>query len=212
MLQTQSVYPATLGLLEKLMCFEPLNDFNLVGGTALALQFGHRVSVDLDFFTKEKFNVQILKEQIEDFIKKENHELEWIAVEETALIAQFDNIKVDFVRYPYGLIDELIVVNDIRLLSPKDIAPMKLSAIAQRGAKKDFFDFYKLLEIFTLDEMVGFYEEKFPDSDSTYLIRALNYFEDAEIQKNPIMLKDYNWSQVKKRITKEVKSYINRKL
>jgi hypothetical protein len=98
---------------------------------------------------------------------------------------------------------------EMRILSPKDIAPMKLSAIAKRGAKKDFFDFYELLSVFSLQEMFGFYQEKFPSTDSTFLLRALVYFEDAEEQDDPVMLKSYTWEQVKKEITKQVQHYLS---
>jgi len=201
-----------LELLKKLMAFEPLNSFNLVGGTALALQFGHRISIDLDLFSFQPFETEKLKLSIEEFSENENYSLEWTVVEDVTLIGTINGIKIDIIRYPYDLIDDVIVQENIRLLSTKDIAPMKLSAIAQRGSKKDFFDFYELLKIYSLDEMLGFYQEKIPHTDTTFLLRSLTYFDDAEIQEAPIMISNYNWEQVKKEITKKTKQYIEKRL
>ena len=212
MLQTQSVYPATLELLKQLMTFEPLAKFNLVGGTALALQFGHRISVDLDFFSYAKFNRDHVKLAIESYAQKEGLSLEWEVIEDVTLIGMLNNIKVDIIRYPYSLIDDLVIEDGIRLLSAKDITPMKLSAIAQRGSKKDFFDFYELLNVYSLGEMMGFYREKFPHTDTTYLLRSLTYFEDAEIQDDPIMIKKYTWKQVKTKVEKTVNQFINERI
>ena len=212
MLQTQSIYPATLELLKKLMAFEPLNQFNLVGGTALALQFWHRISVDLDLFSDSMFKELELKSVIESFATSEGFTFEWEMVEEVSLVVNINNIKVDIIRYPYPLIDTLIVEEGIRVLSPKDIAPMKLSAIAKRGAKKDFFDFYELSKKYSLQEMLQFYQEKFPHTDTTFLLRSLVYFNDAELQDDPIMLKPYTWEQVKKEITKQVNTFFEEQI
>jgi predicted nucleotidyltransferase component of viral defense system len=192
------------------MNFPPLASFNLVGGTALALQFGHRISVDLDFFTEETFDVVALKQALTATFNEENivRQLE----KEYSLLLNINDIKVDILYYPYPLIDDLIIEDTIRILSPKDIAPMKLSAIAQRGAKKDFFDMYELLKNSSLDEMLQYYQEKFPNTDTTFLLRSLLYFDDAEVQDDPIMLKPYTWKEVKKEITKQVNAFIERQM
>ncbi len=212
MLQTQAVNASTLELLKKLMAFKALANFNLVGGTALALQMGHRFSVDLDFFTTTRFEKDELKLKIEAFARNHKYDFEWDVVENATLIGSINQIKVDIIFYPFKLIDDLIIENDIRLLSTKDIAPMKLSAIAQRGSKKDFFDMYELLQLYSLDRMFDFYKQKYPHTDITFLIRSLTFFEDAEIQKNPVLIKNYNWYDVKQKLTTAVKQFINEKL
>lgn len=133
-------------------------------------------------------------------------------VENATLIGRINQIKVDIIFYPFKLIDDLITEYDIMLLSTKDIAPMKLSAIAQRGSKKDFFDMYELLQLYSLDRMFDFYKQKYPNTDITFLIRPLTYFEDAEIQKNPVLIKNYNRYDVKQKLTTAVKQFINEKL
>ncbi len=207
MLQTQSVYPATLALLKKLMSFAPLADFNLVGGTALALQFGHRISVDLDFFTENAFDVDDLKRKIIDEFGEEH--IIWQLEKEYTLLLTINGIKVDILHYPYPLIDAVLVEDNIRMLSPKDISAMKLSAVSKRGAKKDFFDIYELLRHYSLVDMFSYYEEKFKNTALSFIARSLLYFDDAEIQEDPIMVKDYDWIQVKKEITRQVSRYFD---
>lgn len=207
MLQTQSIYPSTLELLKKLMGLPALDQFNLVGGTALALQFWHRISVDLDLFTEKDFDVVTLKQSLEKEFWGEN--IVWNLEKDYTLLLKINDIKVDILHYPYPLIDNLIIEDGIRLISPPDISAMKLSAIAKRGAKKDFFDMYELLkQKYSLSEMFTFYQEKFKNSELGFLFRSLLYFDDAEMQDDPIMLKSYTRKDVKKEITRQVSDFI----
>ena len=211
MLQTQSIYPTTLKLLKQLMTFKPLAKFNLVGGTALALQFGHRISVDLDFFCEDAFDAEDLKRAI--VTKFGNENIVWNLEKDYTLLLNINDIKVDILHYPYTLIDDLIIEDSIRMLSPKDIAAMKLSAVSKRGAKKDFFDIYELLQQqYTLEDLFTFYEAKFKNHELGFLVRSLLYFEDAEIEKDPIMIKKYSWKHVNQYIKKEVRQYVNKRL
>lgn len=210
MLQTQSVYPATLELLKQLMAFESLAKFNLVGGTALALQFGHRISVDLDFFSEDAFDTEDLKRAI--IAEFGNQNIVWNLEKDYTLLLKINDIKVDILHYPYALIDDVIVDDSIRILSPKDIGAMKLSAVSKRGAKKDFFDLYELLQQYSLEDLFTFYEAKFKNHELGFLARSLLYFEDAEIEEDPIMIKKYSWKQVKQHIEKEVRQYVNKRL
>ncbi len=209
MLQTQSVYPTTLALLKKLMQFEPLNQFTLVGGTALALYRGHRISVDLDLFTETPFDKEQLKEDLSVFFKDSN--IEWRLESAQTIIAFIDDIKVDIIKYPYPKLKEN-VADGIRLISTGDISAMKVSAIAHRGSKKDFFDLYELLEIYSLEEILSFFSQKMPNSDTSYIIRSLTYFDDAEVQENPIMIKSYTWELVKEKIRQVVEQYVKSQL
>ncbi|GHW02230.1 hypothetical protein AGMMS50249_0160 [candidate division SR1 bacterium] len=184
-----------------------LDQFNLVGGTALALQFGHRISVDLDLFTEKDFDVVTLKQSLEKEFGGEN--IVWNLEKDYTLLLKINDIKVDILHYPYPLIDNLIIEDGIRLISPPDISAMKLSAIAKRGAKKDFFDMYELLkQKYSLSEMFTFYQEKFKNSELGFLFRSLLYFDDAEMQDDPIMLKSYTRKDVKKEITRQVSDFI----
>lgn len=148
--------PSTLELLIELMRDELLNEVFLVGGTALALQFGHRVSVDLDLFSQHSFSSDKIIGSLSQYLSVEIRKKQ----DENLLILNVSNpksenlasIKVDFLRYPHQILDKIIHEDGIRLLSYLDIAPMKLAAINGRGAKKDFFDLYFLLNKHSYDE------------------------------------------------------------
>ena len=85
---------------------------------------------------------------------------------------------------------------------------MKLSAAAGRGTKKDFFDIYELLQYYSLSELLGWYHNKYIQIDSYYILRALTYFDDADVQPDPLMLKDYTWDVVQARLIQEVQNYM----
>jgi predicted nucleotidyltransferase component of viral defense system len=200
MLQKQAVKPELLELLEELMLVNEFTDFNLVGGTALALYEGHRLSVDIDLFGRSEINpdffTEILKDKGETIILSQSSKI---------LIYVINNIKVDFVDYNFQLLEPVNVIDGIRLVSKKDIAAMKLNAIAGRGSKKDFMDVYQLLNDFSLSEMLTFYSQKYPNGSEFMVLKSLLYFDDAEIEPDPIMLIPITWSQVKERILHEVK-------
>ena len=84
---------------------------------------------------------------------------------------------------------------------------MKLNALANRGTKKDFFDIYEVLQEFSLQEILGFFKKKYPNKDYYYILRSLVYFNDAELNKEPIMIKKYSWSDVKNFISNEVRNF-----
>lgn len=201
MLHTATVEPNTLELLIKLMQKPWLRDFNLVGGTSLALQIGHRISIDLDMFTSDPFDTNELKSKLEDDFGNFNVILEG----QNTLIANINDIKVDFIRFKYGFDFPSIFENEIRLTNIKDIASMKIDAITGRGKKKDFFDLYYLLQIYSLPELLTLYQEKYKHSTLFHVIKSLCYFDEAEYEPDPIILdKKVNWNKVKTIISKEV--------
>ncbi len=210
MLQYSAVYPKTLELLKKLMQEKCLSKFNLVGGTALALQLGHRISVDIDLFSKHDFNTK----QITTTLGK-TYKLNVVTEFENSIILKIEYpadsgnyIKIDIIQYPYSLIKSPIETDGIRLLTKEDIIPMKLSAIGSRGSKKDFYDIFFLLPEFTIKEMLDLFEQKFPNVNYFHIIKSLSYFEDADTELNPKVLKKTTWLQVKNEIKKQIKGYI----
>ncbi len=201
MLQKQAVKPELLELLEKLMLVDEFTNFNLVGGTALALYEGHRLSVDIDMFGKsdidpDKFT-DILKEKGETIILSQSPKI---------LIFSINGIKVDFVDYNFELLEPLTIIEGIRLVSKKDIAAMKLNAIAGRGSKKDFIDVFQLLNEFTLTEMLTFYSQKYPNGSEFMVLKSMLYFDDAENEPDPLMIIPISWEEVKERIVLEVRN------
>lgn len=202
MLSLRTIEPHTLELLRALMQEASLSELRLVGGTALALQYGHRSSIDLDLFGKIDIDGYELQSILSKYgvLKVEN---------ETKIIHQYyiDNIKVDVVNYPFEWISPIIEEDGIRLASPVDIAAMKVNAIEGRGTKKDFIDMYMLLQHYSLKEIIAFYQQKYPNYSIFRALRSLTYFEDAEDQFMPRMFIEDTWENMKLYITNQVKLY-----
>lgn len=199
MLSYHTVEPHTLELLKRLSGKDFLAESRLVGGTALALQYGHRMSVDLDFFGKiETDNIDI-KEQLQDVGK-----LSVIKESRNINVFVIDGVKVDFINYPYQWIDEAVVDETVLLASPRDIAAMKVNAIEGRGSKKDFIDLYFLLQHYSIQDILGFYAKKYPEYSIFRALMSLTYFEDAESQFMPQMFTNVSWEEIKNTLRKAV--------
>ncbi|NOX47142.1 MAG: nucleotidyl transferase AbiEii/AbiGii toxin family protein [Chlorobi bacterium] len=200
MLQYQAVEPATLGLLRKLQLKPYLDKFYLVGGTALAMHLGHRVSVDIDLFTLEDFN----PDEILTYLSSDFNTIEPLIKTNNTLLAEVEGIRVDLIKFNYPF-QRIIKEDDIRLLSLEDIAPMKLDAITGRGKKKDFYDLFYLLQRFTLSEMLDLHKQKYQHSTLFHVIKSLTWFADAEDDAEPLVLdKSITWQIVKSEISKAV--------
>ena len=205
MLSLQTVQPDTLELLKTLMRLPILSDLRLVGGTALALQYGHRRSVDLDFFGHTTENVDELTEAI----REEVGHIQTLSATKRIKVYNIQNVKVDIVNYDYPWIDDAVIEGDIRMASPKDIAAMKVNAVIGRGTKKDFIDIFFLLQHYTFDELLQFYKKKYPDGSEFRALLSMAYFADADLQAMPYMYENIEWSDIKQRIRKEQEQYNN---
>jgi len=199
MLQTQTVKPELLELLNQIMKISLFDNFILVGGTALALQIGHRNSIDIDLFGDSEIDVESFTSKLNEF-----GTFEIFKRSKNILITSINGVKTDFVNYKYPLLKEYKTIQDVRLASKEDIAAMKLNAISGRGSKKDFIDLYFLLEEFTLDEMIEFYLEKYFDGSRFMVIKSLTYFVDADNQQTPDIYSKFNWETCKQKIIEEV--------
>ena len=203
MLSFQTIYPDTLELLKTLMHLPILEQMRLVGGTALALQYGHRRSIDLDFFGHTTEDVdeltQCLSDCVDDIVRRNctNRIKAYI----------LNDIKVDIVNYDYPWIDTPVIENGIRLASHKDIAAMKVNAIIGRGTKKDFIDVYFLLQHFSFEELIKLYLKKYADGSEYRALLSMTYFADADPQPMPFMFENVGWETVKYKIRKEVEDY-----
>lgn len=201
MLQTQAVSGKLLELLIALQQLPAFQSLRLVGGTALALQIGHRESVDIDLFGE----LSIDKIQLFDILTKFER-VKLIGGSESIHIYFINDIKTDIVNYPFPWLEKPIYEKGLCLAGKQDIAAMKIAAITQRGSKKDFIDLYYLLNDFLLSEILHFYELNFADANTWLAIRSLSYFEDAENQPMPKMLKPITWPKIKTRIKSELLS------
>lgn len=194
MLHFHAVPAAVRNLLKFLAPLPVLGDFALGGGTSLALRFGHRLSVDLDFFTTREFDTGQLAENLGmDDASQVNR-----ATNSLTLDAR--GTKLDFLRHGYPLLAPPEEIEGIRLLSLPDVAAMKLNAIANRGAKKDFFDLCELQLHHPLPTMLEWFERKYRSADRFTVIRSLGWFEDAELEPDPVSLNGNDWGGVQTRL------------
>lgn len=202
MLQTETIESEALSVLKRLMYIKPLKKFSLVGGTALALKYGHRSSVDFDLFYHNQFaHKSIIAGLIKEFGKGyggESKDTKW------GIFCYIEDIKVDIVYYPHPLITKIEEIEGIRMYSDKDIIAMKLNAILGRGTKKDFWDLYELFKHYSLKDMITFHEAKFPEQNLLITIpQAIIYFTDAEETIAPVSFKGQTWGKIKKGIQKK---------
>lgn len=183
-----------------------LKNAYMAGGTALALQIGHRLSVDFDFFIPEEFNENILVQRIKKLIPDfELEKTEW-----GTILGNIKRTRFNLFFYIYPLLFKSHDFLGIRVADIKDIAPMKIAAISDRGTKRDFIDLYFIVakeNIFSLKETLELYDKKFKllRQNRMHILKSMCYFDDAEKEKMPRMLKDVSWKEVKKFFNNEVK-------
>ena len=207
MLHTETVEPGTFSLLIELMDLQAHQDFSLVGGTALALCYGHRNSVDLDLFYHEKFDHPLVIEALESnfrhrFVYKQQHT-------QFGIFCFIDNIKVDFVHFPHLPIKPIVIGDKIRFYSIADISAMKIQAILGRAQKKEFWDLYELLQHYPLQQLIDWHKQKYPSQMLAISIpHAITYFADADESDDPESYKKQTWELVKKGISRKVSDYL----
>jgi hypothetical protein len=178
-----------------------LTPFYLAGGTGLALRLGHRRSVDLDFFTLEPFNEEALIQNVQNL-----KEFSLVAKEPGTLHAHIGGTKVTFLAFPYPLLFSCATFLEVSIADPRDIACMKVSAIAGRGTKRDFVDLYAVAQEYGLPEILAWFQKKFAATNYSpvHLLKSLTYFDDAEKDPAPDMLVALSWEEVKRFFTREV--------
>ena len=207
MLHTETVEPRTFSLLKMLMTLPSLQPFSLVGGTALALRYGHRSSVDLDLFFHDKFDYQTIESELKtefgnDFDYESGHK-------QFGIFCFIQKIKVDIVYFPHKPIAELVTEKNIRMYSSEDIAAMKIQAILGRAKKKDFWDLHELLQHYSLQQLIDWHKQKYPSQMLAISIpNAITYFVEADESETPVSFKNQTWEQIKKSISKSVSDYL----
>jgi predicted nucleotidyltransferase component of viral defense system len=180
----------------------------LGGGTALAIYLGHRVSVDLDWFTENPLpDPLIFAQELKD------HGIPVVVsqVDRGTLHGTVRGIRVSFLEYRYPLLASANHWPEFHCLlaSLDDIACMKLSAIAQRGSKKDFIDLHAILNTGNnLGEVLDLYKKRYEVEDIGHVLYGLAYFDDADRETTPKMLWDVQWETVRESIRERVKEYV----
>ena len=175
------IAPETFRLIQQLQSIPELKEFYLVGGTALALQLGHRNSIDIDLFSLNEFDdtgiIELVSKQysIAEILRRPN-----------TVICLLNNIKTDFIRHNYPILKTPITEEGITFFSKEDIAAMKFHAIIQSGKRlKDFIDIYFLLQHFSMKQMISFFSSKYTYSNPMIAMKAINFFDDIDVNMDP---------------------------
>lgn len=173
----------------------------LAGGSALALHFGHRYSLDFDFFSQELFDPQKLSRQLQML----GNFVETLA-KGISLIGTFQGVKFSYFQYEYSLITKTSKFLDVNIADIKDIAAMKVAAIMDRGTKRDFIDIYEMIQKgMKLEDIFKLYDQKYHtfETNKFSIFKSLGYFDDAEGGNMPQMIKKVSWEKVKDFFAKE---------
>jgi predicted nucleotidyltransferase component of viral defense system len=164
----------------------------LGGGTALAIQIGHRTSVDLDFFSEQEPQMQLavsgLQKSIGNIVIKR--------AEKHTLFAEAGDTDISLFYYPYKLLNPLIEVDSLYLASVEDIIAMKMAAIIQRGTRRDFIDIFYLMGMYNVGQILEFTKRKFSGYQDVMALKALVYFDE-----------NFSWEAAKRKIFEEVEGY-----
>ena len=184
---------STLAILGKADILPPKT--YLAGGTALAIQLGHRISYDLDFFTNENFDRQTILPklgQLQFSLERED---------KGTILGKINETKFSLFYYPYPLISETLNYQDIQIANIQDIAAMKVDAISGRGKRRDFIDLYYISKQISLSDSLELYDKKYKklSTNKFHILKSLDYFVDADAEsESEVLIEDYSWNKVKK--------------
>ena len=204
MLHYKTVSSELLELLKFCMTRNELSEMRLVGGTDLALQYGHRKSIDIDLFGM----IDLEKVDTFQLLYEFSTDVQIITKQKQINIYIVNGIKIDFVNYNYPWLKEPKVMDTIRMAAVEDVAAMKLNAIAGRGSKKDFIDIELILKEFNLQQIVDFYKLKYQQESEFMALKSMLYFADADLEVEPEMFSDFNWTNSKQFIKQQVEDYL----
>lgn len=187
------------------MSLPELSHFRLVGGTSLALQLGHRTSIDIGF-TDTSFKNIHLQLQLRDRFK--SFQMLW--ENSNVFTSQIDNVKVDFFNWHVKFIKPAIIEDSIRLMDKSEIAAMKLETIGTRKEKKDFIDIYFLLQQYSLKELIDNFNLKYPFISYKFIIESLMAVDYADNTEAPEIFLPFEWNEAKNYIVNCTKDYVER--
>jgi predicted nucleotidyltransferase component of viral defense system len=175
-----------------------IQDFYLAGGTALALQIGHRVSTDLDWFSTER-RLTVPEREAIRLALETGGQFQVASEQDGALFTQLADADVSFIYQQHPLLSPTVEYQGVQLASPVDIGLMKLAAVNSRGTRRDFVDLYCLQDTVSLERLLELASTKYANRPSFLSVaaRALAYFQDAELQPMPRLLKPVEWADVR---------------
>lgn len=204
-MHTQTLASQTQSVIDIIKTLPDIKNFYLSGGTALALYLGHRESEDLDFFCENDFDPYKFQQSLLLLGK-----LEDTILDKGTLNTYLNEVKLQFLHYPYDLLESLTEWNGIYLSSIIDIACTKLITVSMRGSKKDFIDLYVILQKIPINELLTMLEKEYKNVDynTPAIIKSLTYFEDADQQPMPKMHILLDWEAVKDFFIQETRKII----
>ncbi len=201
----QTLEKNTERVLEKVARSGIPKDFYLAGGTALALELGHRKSEDLDWFSAKPFSSEGIKRKLSDLGKFT------LSGEDSGTIhGVLDGVKISFLEYGYEMLYPFVDFGNTNLADERDIAAMKIDAVSSRGSKKDFVDIYFLLKKYSMSDLIGFFEQKYKSIqfNKLHILKSMVFFSDAETEPMPVMIQRGDWKEMKQAIREEVKKML----
>ena len=200
MLYLSTISATTLELLKRIQSKDEFAKLRLAGGTALALQIGHRKSIDLGFFGIIEFEKLSINELFKEF-----KNVEVLQESKNINVFEINEVKVDFINYSYPWLQKAKVIDEVIITQKEDIAAMKIAAITGRGSKKDFVDLFFLLKEYSLQQILDFYVKKYFDASPYLALKSLTFYDDAEQDADLEMIIKTSWDEVKSKIKDEVK-------
>jgi hypothetical protein len=212
MLHTETVTPGTLELIHRLMDDEKLKQFYLVGGTALSLMLGHRLSIDIDLFTTDSFNGLQLAKHL-----AENHQATILNARDNFLTGHINGVRLDMLLHSYPHVNPVLDPENIRMLGLEDIAAMKINAIVGNGTRiKDFVDIHYVLKEMPYQQIVEAYSTKYPNTDRHQVKMSLLHHQDIDFTTEILLINDeFKWSVIEKSIKSAIAEhelYLKRKM
>jgi hypothetical protein len=205
MLHLNTVSITLLEIIQRVSQKEEFSPFRLVGGTALSLYLGHRISIDADFFTEKPFDKKLIESYLVEIFPSA------IKVSETTygFTWVYENVKMDLYDWKVPFINPPFEESSMRLASIEDIAAYKLEAIVGRKTEKDFRDVAELLSHFSFSQLLEFYRKKYPYSDLKVVLENLAGFNHVPQEPDIVLFKEQSWFQVQQIISNAMKNYFD---
>ncbi|MCX6255914.1 MAG: nucleotidyl transferase AbiEii/AbiGii toxin family protein [Bacteroidia bacterium] len=195
--------PLLLSILKTIMTAKEFDTFRLVGGTALSLYRGHRKSVDIDLFSDAPYD-SIDFRSIDSFLRKtynyvDTNEYKVVGIGKSYYVGENKDecVKLDLF-YSDGFMQEIQLIDGIRLATIEEIIAMKIDVISRGGRKKDFWDIHELKDDYTIEKMLALHEKRYAfDHDQTHIKKSFSDFENADEDFDPVCLKEKHWEIIK---------------
>jgi hypothetical protein len=206
-LHYKAINPILLSVLKTIMAAKEFDDFRLVGGTALSLHRGHRESIDLDMFSDAPYDsidfgaIDAFLDQTYSYVDTNEYKTAGIGKSYYVGSSKDSCIKLD-IFYTDRFIQEIAIIDDIRLATIEEILAMKIDVISRGGRKKDFWDIHELMDDYPIDTMIALHKERYPyNHDPKKIISSFTDFERADEDFDPICLKGKIWELIKLDLT-----------